>query len=148
MDQFVLKAPYSASGDQPQAIEALAAGIQAGMKEQILLGVTGSGKTFTMASVIEKVQDHFDESIGETILRLADERQLPSVVPYLLAVLITDQIEREGLNEPVPSEQAMKWLIDSTNLGKVTGALLASYGISMPEDDEDSPKNPMRSRND
>ena len=56
MDQFVLKAPYSASGDQPQAIEALAAGIQAGMKEQILLGVTGSGKTFTMASVIEKVQ--------------------------------------------------------------------------------------------
>ena len=56
MDQFVLKAPYSASGDQPQAIEALAAGIRAGMKEQILLGVTGSGKTFTMASVIEKVQ--------------------------------------------------------------------------------------------
>ena len=56
MDQFVLKAPYSASGDQPQAIEALAAGIKAGLKDQILLGVTGSGKTFTMASVIEKVQ--------------------------------------------------------------------------------------------
>ena len=56
MDQFVLKAPYSASGDQPQAIEALAAGIRAGLKNQILLGVTGSGKTFTMASVIEKVQ--------------------------------------------------------------------------------------------
>ncbi|MBO7662442.1 MAG: excinuclease ABC subunit UvrB [Clostridia bacterium] len=56
MDQFVLKAPYQASGDQPQAIEALAAGIQAGLKNQILLGVTGSGKTFTMASVIEKVQ--------------------------------------------------------------------------------------------
>ena len=56
MDQFVLKAPYSASGDQPQAIEALAAGIEAGLKNQILLGVTGSGKTFTMASVIEKVQ--------------------------------------------------------------------------------------------
>ena len=56
MDQFVLKAPYSASGDQPQAIEALAAGVQAGLKDQILLGVTGSGKTFTMASVIERVQ--------------------------------------------------------------------------------------------
>ena len=56
MDQFVLKAPYQASGDQPQAIEALAAGIRAGLKNQILLGVTGSGKTFTMASVIEKVQ--------------------------------------------------------------------------------------------
>ena len=56
MDQFVLKAPYSASGDHPQAIEALAAGVKAGLKDQILLGVTGSGKTFTMASVIEKVQ--------------------------------------------------------------------------------------------
>ena len=56
MDQFVLKAPYAASGDQPQAIEALAAGVKAGLKDQILLGVTGSGKTFTMASVIEKVQ--------------------------------------------------------------------------------------------
>ncbi len=56
MDQFVLKAPYSASGDQPQAIEALAEGIREGLKDQILLGVTGSGKTFTMASVIEKVQ--------------------------------------------------------------------------------------------
>ncbi len=56
MDQFVLKAPYEASGDQPQAIEALAKGVKAGLKNQILLGVTGSGKTFTMASVIEKVQ--------------------------------------------------------------------------------------------
>ena len=56
MDQFVLKAPYAASGDQPQAIEALAEGVKAGLTDQILLGVTGSGKTFTMASVIEKVQ--------------------------------------------------------------------------------------------
>ena len=56
MDQFVLKAPYAPSGDQPQAIEALAAGVKQGLKDQILLGVTGSGKTFTMASVIEKVQ--------------------------------------------------------------------------------------------
>jgi excinuclease ABC subunit B len=56
MDQFVLKAPYAPSGDQPQAIEALAEGIKDGLKDQILLGVTGSGKTFTMASVIEKVQ--------------------------------------------------------------------------------------------
>ena len=56
MDQFVLKAPYQPSGDQPEAIEALANGIRRGVKDQILLGVTGSGKTFTMASVIEKVQ--------------------------------------------------------------------------------------------
>ena len=56
MDRFVLKAPYQASGDQPQAIDALARGIENGLKEQVLLGVTGSGKTFTMASVIERVQ--------------------------------------------------------------------------------------------
>ncbi len=56
MGQFVLKAPYQASGDQPEAIEALARGVREGLKNQILLGVTGSGKTFTMASVIEKVQ--------------------------------------------------------------------------------------------
>ncbi len=54
--RFVLKAPYQASGDQPQAIDALAKGIAAGMDSQVLLGVTGSGKTFTMASVIERVQ--------------------------------------------------------------------------------------------
>ncbi|MBQ8161159.1 MAG: excinuclease ABC subunit UvrB [Clostridia bacterium] len=56
MDQFVLKAPYAAKGDQPQAIDALAKGVKAGMRDQVLLGVTGSGKTFTMASVIEKVK--------------------------------------------------------------------------------------------
>ncbi len=54
--KFVLKAPYSASGDQPEAIRALAEGIRKGLKDQVLLGVTGSGKTFTMASVIEQVQ--------------------------------------------------------------------------------------------
>ena len=52
---FKLHAPYSPTGDQPNAIRALTAGIQSGMPEQVLLGVTGSGKTFTMASVIEKL---------------------------------------------------------------------------------------------
>lgn len=56
MNRFVLKAPYSPSGDQPEAIDALAQGFERGLQSQVLLGVTGSGKTFTMASVIEKVQ--------------------------------------------------------------------------------------------
>ena len=56
MDRFVLKAPYEARGDQPQAIANLADGVEKGLTSQVLLGVTGSGKTFTMASVIEKVQ--------------------------------------------------------------------------------------------
>ena len=54
--RFVLKSPFKPQGDQPQAIEALAAGVQSGIPCQVLLGVTGSGKTYTMASVIERVQ--------------------------------------------------------------------------------------------
>ncbi len=56
MDKFVLRAPFQAQGDQPLAIDGLARGVADGLSEQVLLGVTGSGKTFTMASVIEKVQ--------------------------------------------------------------------------------------------
>ena len=55
MDKFQLVSEYKPSGDQPAAIEALAKGVELGIREQTLLGVTGSGKTFTMASVIEKV---------------------------------------------------------------------------------------------
>ena len=53
---FKVVAPYEPSGDQPQAIEKLAAGVKAGLRYQTLLGVTGSGKTFTMAKTIETVQ--------------------------------------------------------------------------------------------
>ena len=52
---FKLSSQYSPTGDQPQAIEQLVNGIMAGDKAQTLLGVTGSGKTFTMANVIAKV---------------------------------------------------------------------------------------------
>ena len=55
MDKFVLKSSYSPMGDQPEAIDALVRGIENGLEEQVLLGVTGSGKTFTMASVIERL---------------------------------------------------------------------------------------------
>ena len=56
MPDFKVVSEYQPSGDQPQAIAALAEGFEQGLKEQILLGVTGSGKTFTMAKVIEKLQ--------------------------------------------------------------------------------------------
>lgn len=55
MDKFVLKSKYQPTGDQPEAIKALVDGVNKGFKEQTLLGVTGSGKTFTMANIIEKV---------------------------------------------------------------------------------------------
>ena len=54
--RFELAAPYQPTGDQPQAIRSLTEGVREGMREQTLLGVTGSGKTFTMANVIANVQ--------------------------------------------------------------------------------------------
>ncbi|MEG0598108.1 MAG: DEAD/DEAH box helicase family protein, partial [Oscillospiraceae bacterium] len=56
MPKFEVVSDYQPAGDQPQAIELLAEGFQNGLSEQTLLGVTGSGKTFTMAKVIEKIQ--------------------------------------------------------------------------------------------
>ncbi len=55
MDRFVLHSDYKPTGDQPQAIDSLVNGVKDGLSEQTLLGVTGSGKTFTMANIIEKV---------------------------------------------------------------------------------------------
>ena len=56
MAEFCIKSDYKLMGDQPQAVEKLVAGIKAGKKHQTLMGVTGSGKTFTMANIIERVQ--------------------------------------------------------------------------------------------
>ena len=55
-NQFVVKAPYEPAGDQPKAIEELVSGINAGLVHQTLLGVTGSGKTFTVANVVAELQ--------------------------------------------------------------------------------------------
>ncbi len=54
--KFILHSKYKPTGDQPQAIQSLSEGIMDGLRTQVLVGVTGSGKTFTMANVIEKVQ--------------------------------------------------------------------------------------------
>ena len=56
MPEFKVISEYEPSGDQPEAIESLAGGVQLGFEEQTLLGVTGSGKTYTMAKIIEKLQ--------------------------------------------------------------------------------------------
>jgi len=56
MGEFRVKSKFSPSGDQPNAIEALSNGVKLGLNEQTLMGVTGSGKTFTMAKIIEKIQ--------------------------------------------------------------------------------------------
>ena len=56
MDRFKLVSDYKPMGDQPEAIEKLVKGVHEGNRYQTLLGVTGSGKTFTIANVIEKIQ--------------------------------------------------------------------------------------------
>ena len=56
MNEFKLKAPYKPTGDQPKAIAELVKGFKEGNQCQTLLGVTGSGKTFTMANVIQQLQ--------------------------------------------------------------------------------------------
>ncbi len=68
MSKFRLKAEYKPTGDQPAAIEALSAGVKSGKKEQTLLGVTGSGKTFTMANIIQNT--------GKTTLVLCHNKTL------------------------------------------------------------------------
>ena len=54
--KFEISSSFKPAGDQPQAIEALTNGIREGKESQVLMGVTGSGKTFTMANVIEQIQ--------------------------------------------------------------------------------------------
>ncbi len=56
MNPFKLKSDYNPAGDQPQAIEQLVKGLKTSPSEQTLLGVTGSGKTYTIANVIQQVQ--------------------------------------------------------------------------------------------
>lgn len=55
MDHFELVSDYKLAGDQPEAVDAIVKGLEGGMKEQTLMGVTGSGKTFTMANVIQRI---------------------------------------------------------------------------------------------
>lgn len=58
MPNFQVESPFEPNGDQPQAIKKLVAGVKKGMPAQVLLGATGTGKTFTIAKVIEQVQKH------------------------------------------------------------------------------------------
>ena len=56
MGEFKIVSNYKPTGDQPDAIDKIVNGLNKGLKHQVLMGVTGSGKTFTMANIIEKVQ--------------------------------------------------------------------------------------------
>ena len=120
MDSFKLVSPYKAMGDQPEAIDKLVNGIENGIDEQVLLGVTGSGKTFTMASVIEKInrptlvlahnktlaaqlcaefREYFPENAVEYFVSYYDYYQPVAYIPHTDTFIekdssINDEIER------------------------------------------------------
>ncbi len=117
---FKLHAPYQATGDQPEAISKLTEGLRSGMKEQVLLGVTGSGKTFTMASVIANLnrptlvlahnktlaaqlcsefREFFPENAVEYFISYYDYYQPEAYIPHTDTYIekdssINDEIER------------------------------------------------------
>ncbi len=68
MDGFKLVSQYKPMGDQPEAIDSLVSGIENGLDEQVLLGVTGSGKTFTMANVIARINRQ--DACGSAVQRV------------------------------------------------------------------------------
>lgn len=120
MDKFKLVAPYGPMGDQPEAIEKLVNGVENGLDEQVLLGVTGSGKTFTMASVIEKLnrptlvlahnktlaaqlcaefKEYFPENAVEYFVSYYDYYQPEAYIPHTDTFIekdssVNDEIER------------------------------------------------------
>src|SRR5437868_13819762 len=81
MPPFQLEAPFKPCGDQGQAIDKLVAGITAGRKHQTLLGVTGSGKTFTLANVIAQVQKPTLVVVHNKTLAAQLYRELQSFFP-------------------------------------------------------------------
>ena len=89
---FKLHSNFEPTGDQPQAIDYLVKGIKEGKKYQTLLGVTGSGKTFTMANIIQKVQKPtlilaHNKTLARTII-LRIQRILPRECSWVFCVIL------------------------------------------------------------
>ena len=152
MDKFKLVSDYKLSGDQPEAVARLAHGVDLGLREQVLLGVTGSGKTFTMASVIEKVnkptlvlahnktlaaqlcsefREFFPDSAVEYFVSYYDYYQPEAYVPR------TDTfIDKEAsINEEIDimRHSATQSLLSRDDV-IVVSSVSCIYGIGSPED--------------
>ena len=151
--EFKLHAPFKPTGDQPEAIEKLAQGVKMGLDEQVLLGVTGSGKTFTMASVIEKVQrptlvlahnktlaaqlcaefkEFFPENAVEYFVSYYDyyqpEAYIPTVDKYIEKdLMINDEIDKLRLATTSALLSGRRDVI-------VVSSVSCIYGMGNPED--------------
>ena len=149
---FKLHAPYEPSGDQPQAIEKLVNGIKQGVKEQVLLGATGTGKTFTMANVIAQVnkptlvlahnktlagqlyselKEFFPENAVEYFVSYFDfyqpEAYIPSTDTYIdKTAMMNDEIE-------MMRTSAINSMLDHRDT-IVVGSVASIYGLTDPEE--------------
>ena len=151
MDKFSLLSPFEPKGDQPKAIERLTQGIRANKKHQVLLGVTGSGKTFTIAKVIEKVQrptlviahnktlaaqlytefkEFFPENAVQYFVSYYDYYQPEAYIPH------TDTyIEKEtSINEEIDKlrHRATKALFERRDV-IIVASVSCIYGLGSPE---------------
>ncbi|WP_251447326.1 excinuclease ABC subunit UvrB [Vermiculatibacterium agrestimuris] len=152
MPEFKVVSPFEPSGDQPQAIEALAMGVENGLTEQTLLGVTGSGKTFTMAKIIEKVQrptlvlahnktlaaqlcaefkEFFPNNAVEYFVSYYDYYQPEAYIPHTDTFIekdssVNDEIDRLRLS-------ATASLIERRDV-IVVSSVSCIYGLGEPED--------------
>lgn len=150
---FSLKSDYKPTGDQPQAIDQLARGVDEGMPAQTLLGVTGSGKTFTMANVIQKVQrptlilshnktlaaqlysemkGFFPENSVQYFVSYYDyyqpEAYIPTADKYIEKdLMINDEIDRLRLS-------TVSALLSGRRDVIVVSSVSCLYGIGNPED--------------
>lgn len=151
--EFSLKSDYKPTGDQPQAIDQLAQGVRDGMPAQTLLGVTGSGKTFTMANVIQKVQrptlilshnktlaaqlysemkGFFPENSVQYFVSYYDyyqpEAYIPTADKYIEKdLMINDEIDRLRLS-------TVSALLSGRRDVIVVSSVSCLYGIGNPED--------------
>ncbi|MDD5290287.1 MAG: excinuclease ABC subunit UvrB [Patescibacteria group bacterium] len=154
MMKFQIKSKYKPAGDQPKAIKELSAGIECGLKKQTLLGVTGSGKTFTVANVIEKIQkptlvishnktlaaqlcqefrDFFPENAVEYFVSYYDYYQPEAYLPH------TDTyIEKEAqINEEIDRlRHASTQALLSRKDVIIVASVSAIYGLGSPKEYE------------
>ena len=152
MPDFQVVSEYTPSGDQPQAIEALANGLDLGLDEQTLLGVTGSGKTFTMAKIIEKVQrptlvlahnktlaaqlcaefrEFFPQNAVEYFVSYYDYYQPEAYIPHTDTFIEKDSSVNEEIDRLRLSATAS--LLERRDV-IVVSSVSCIYGLGEPED--------------
>lgn len=155
MKKFKLNSPYKPLGDQPKAINSLVDGINKGEKEQTLLGVTGSGKTFTMANVIEKVQkptlvishnktlaaqlyeefkEFFPDNAVEYFVSYYDYYQPEAYVPRTDTFIDKESSVNEEID--IMRHSATQSLLSRDDV-IVVSSVSCIYGVGSPEDYEE-----------